>query len=80
VVFDFDTLTDRARLGDESYRRGLRHLVVRGQPLSDGVLDLGGGPAGGAPARCRGLRLGDFFCSVPLYSWPIYLERARPRS
>ena len=58
VVFDFDTLTDRATFSAMNRpSEGVRHLVVSGQPLiSDGVLDVAARP--GRPVRrpvARGL-------------------------
>ena len=51
VVFDFDTLTDRATFSAMNRpAEGVRHLVVSGQPLiSDGVLDVAARP--GRPVR-----------------------------
>jgi N-acyl-D-glutamate deacylase len=51
VVFDFDTLTDRATFSAMNRpSEGVRHLIVSGQPLiSDGVLDVAARP--GRPVR-----------------------------
>jgi cytosine/adenosine deaminase-related metal-dependent hydrolase len=51
VVFDFDTLTDRATFSAMNRpSEGVRHLVVSGQPLiTDGVLDVAARP--GRPVR-----------------------------
>jgi N-acyl-D-glutamate deacylase len=51
VVFDFDTLTDRATFSAMNRpSEGVRHLVVSGHPLiSDGVLDVAARP--GRPVR-----------------------------
>jgi N-acyl-D-glutamate deacylase len=51
VVFDFETLTDRATFSAMNRpSEGVRHLVVSGQPLiSDGVLDVAARP--GRPVR-----------------------------
>ena len=51
VVFDFDTLTDRATFSAMNRpSEGVRHLVVSGEPLiTDGVLDLAARP--GLPVR-----------------------------
>jgi N-acyl-D-glutamate deacylase len=51
VVFDFETLTDRATFTAMNRpSEGVRHLVVSGQPLiSDGVLDVAARP--GRPVR-----------------------------
>src|SRR5215216_1328975 len=51
VVFDFETLTDRATFTAMNRpAKGVRHLVVSGQPLiSDGVLDVAARP--GRPVR-----------------------------
>jgi len=51
VVFDFDTLTDRATFSAMNRpSEGVRHLMVSGQPLiADGVLDLAARP--GLPVR-----------------------------
>jgi N-acyl-D-glutamate deacylase len=51
VVFDFDTLTDRATFSAMNHpSEGVRHLVVSGQPLiTDGVLDVAVRP--GRPVR-----------------------------
>ena len=44
VVFDLDTLTDRAEFSAMNRpAEGVRHLLVGGQPvIADGVLDLSG--------------------------------------
>src|ERR1700733_2233603 len=46
VVFDFETLTDRAEFSAMNRpSEGVRHLVVSGQPLiADGVLDVAARP------------------------------------
>ena len=51
VVFDFDTLTDRAKFSAMNRpSEGVRYLIVSGQPLiTDGVLDLAARP--GLPVR-----------------------------
>ena len=51
VVFDFETLSDRATFSAMNRpSEGVRHLVVSGQPLiSDGVLDVAARP--GRPVR-----------------------------
>ena len=51
VVFDFETLTDRATFSAMNRpSEGVRHLMVSGQPLiSDGVLDVAARP--GRPVR-----------------------------
>ncbi len=51
VVFDFETLTDRATFSAMNRpSEGVRHLVVSGHPLiSDGVLDVAARP--GRPVR-----------------------------
>src|SRR4051794_33523764 len=51
VVFDYDTLSDRATFSAMNRpSEGVRHLVVSGQPLiSDGVLDVAARP--GRPVR-----------------------------
>ena len=51
VVFDFDTLTDRAEFSAMNRpSEGVRHLLVSGQPLiADGVLDVAARP--GRPVR-----------------------------
>jgi N-acyl-D-glutamate deacylase len=51
VVFDFETLADRATFSAMNHpSEGVRHLVVSGQPLiTDGVLDLAARP--GRPVR-----------------------------
>ena len=51
VVFDFDTLTDRATFSAMNRpSEGVRHLLVSGQPLiTDGVLDVAARP--GRPVR-----------------------------
>ena len=51
VVFDFETLTDRATFSAMNRpSEGVRHLVVSGQPLIiDGVLDVAARP--GRPVR-----------------------------
>jgi N-acyl-D-aspartate/D-glutamate deacylase len=51
VVFDFETLADRATFSAMNRpSEGVRHLVVSGQPLiTDGVLDLAARP--GRPVR-----------------------------
>jgi len=51
VVFDFDTLTDRATFSAMNRpSEGVRHLMVSGQPLiTDGVMDLAARP--GLPVR-----------------------------
>ena len=58
VVFDFETLTDRATFSAMNRpSEGVRHLVVSGQPLISGWRARCGGAArpAGAPARCREL-------------------------
>jgi N-acyl-D-aspartate/D-glutamate deacylase len=51
VVFDFDTLTDRAEFSAMNRpSEGVRHSVVSGQPLiTDGVMDVAARP--GLPVR-----------------------------
>ncbi len=51
VVFDFDTLTDRAHFSAMNRpSEGVRHLVVSGHPLiADGVMDVAARP--GRPVR-----------------------------
>ena len=51
VVFDYDTLTDRAEFSAMNRpAEGVRHLVVSGQPLiTDGVMDVAARP--GRPVR-----------------------------
>jgi N-acyl-D-aspartate/D-glutamate deacylase len=51
VVFDFDTLTDRAHFSAMNRpSEGVRHLVVSGRPLiADGVMDVAARP--GRPMR-----------------------------
>src|SRR4030095_5760357 len=51
VVFDFETLSDRATFSAMNRpSEGVRHLVVSGQPLiSDGVMDVAARP--GRPVR-----------------------------
>ena len=58
VVFDFETLTDRATFSAMNRpSEGVRHLVVSGHPLIIGRRAGCGGEArpAGAPARCREL-------------------------
>jgi N-acyl-D-glutamate deacylase len=51
VVFNFDTLTDRAEFAAMNRpAEGVRHLLVSGQPvITDGVMDVGARP--GRPVR-----------------------------
>jgi N-acyl-D-glutamate deacylase len=51
VVFDFDTLTDRAEFSAMNRpAEGVRHLLVSGQPLiTDGIMDVAARP--GRPVR-----------------------------
>jgi hypothetical protein len=51
VVFDFDTVTDRAEFSAMNRpAAGVRHLLVGGQPvITDGVMDVAARP--GRPVR-----------------------------
>ncbi|HEY0202571.1 MAG TPA: amidohydrolase family protein, partial [Acetobacteraceae bacterium] len=51
VVFDLDTLTDRAEFSAMSRpAEGVRHLLVNGQPvIADGIMDVAARP--GQPVR-----------------------------